>query len=255
MPIKNNERIIYYQNKYRIQRLKGVMCYAHIHYHMEITFVVKGRLTIECENSVMTLESGMGTVIMPYQMHGYSADDDTEMVVIEFDRFMIDEIVNTNRFREVRFNISKPTMQYILNVIEEYKYSEVHLKSIIYPLLCEFYAEHEVEKNRLQCGDLYQKTLKYIDDYFDDNINLKSAAEKIGCSYVYLSRIFAKTTGMTFTTYLNRYRILKSLAYLVNSDMNITEIAFKTGFETLRSYNREFKKIFNITPGEYRRNN
>lgn len=249
------ERKIYSLNQYRIQHLKGVMCYAHIHYHMEITFVVNGRLIIECEDCEMVLESGMGTVIMPYQMHGYSADSNTEVVIIEFNRFIIDELVNANSLREIRFNISKPTMLYILNMIEEYKNSEVHLKSIIYPLLYEFFAEHTVDKNRLECGELYQKALEYVDKCFDENINLKSVADEIGCSYVYLSRIFSKTTGMTFTTFLNRYRILKSLAYLVNSDMNITEIAFKTGFETLRSYDREFKKIFNVTPGEYRRNN
>ena len=60
---------------------------------------------------------------------------------------------------------------------------------------------------------------------------------------------------MNFTDYVNHYRIQLAREYLSETDKNITEIADLCGFDTIRNFNRIFKKECEMTPGEYRRLN
>lgn len=245
--------IIYNPPGYRIQHLIGVRCYTHLHHLAEITIVIRGSLTITFEKSETVLKAGQAMLIMPYSMHGYKSDDgDSEIIIIEFERLMFNELAGAVGFQRICFETSHTAIDYILSVLDNENRSSVHLKSIIYPLIFDMRSEIFEKDSAAQNGEIYQAALKYIDEHFDEKINLKTAAEQIGCSYVHLSRIFSKSTGISFTAYLNRFRIVKSVYDLLYTELGITEIAYRNGFETLRSYNREFKKNFGISPGEYR---
>lgn len=249
-----NDDIFLNPDAYQIQHLHNVKCYDHLHYQTELAFVLVGKLTIKHEMSEVVLNANEGMFIMPYEIHGYKSEEGTEAVIINFNRLMIDELANRNGFGGVPFGISAGTISYVKSMLSEKRESIVFLKSIIYSVLVDFFEEYKYVETALRGGEIYHAALDFIDNNFGDDINLKTAAEHIGCSYVHLSRIFSKSTGISFTSYLNRYRIVSSVADLRLTDLNITEIAYKNGFGTLRSYNREFKRIFNMTPGEYRKN-
>ena len=55
------------------------------------------------------------------------------------------------------------------------------------------------------------------------------------------------------TLYLNNYRIDRAKDLLVNSQILIKDIGFKTGFNTIQNFNRVFKKATSMTPNEYRK--
>ena len=65
--------------------------------------------------------------------------------------------------------------------------------------------------------------------------------------------ILRKKTGMTFVEYVNATRIAEAETLLLETNDNITEIAYTIGFSSVQTFNRVFKQIRNINPTEYRK--
>jgi xylan 1,4-beta-xylosidase len=57
---------------------------------------------------------------------------------------------------------------------------------------------------------------------------------------------------MSFTEFLNSYRLDAALALLTETDKDITEIALESGFQSIRSFNEYFKSRIGTTPVKYR---
>jgi two-component system, response regulator YesN len=96
-------------------------------------------------------------------------------------------------------------------------------------------------------------TMKYIEDNFTDkSLNLAKAADSIGSNPSYLSRIFSRETGVSFQEYLTRLRIKASKELIGASAMPLYRIAEQTGFGSVLSFNRAFRKHEGCSPGEYR---
>jgi len=69
------------------------------------------------------------------------------------------------------------------------------------------------------------------------------------------SRLFKLYTGKSLPDYINELRINYAKVLLAECNESIVTIAFKTGFESLSTFNRAFHKLLNITPTIYRKNN
>jgi AraC-like DNA-binding protein len=69
---------------------------------------------------------------------------------------------------------------------------------------------------------------------------------------VAFSRFFKSRTGQTFIDMLNEIRLGHASRMLIETTNNITEIAYKCGFNNMSNFNRIFKKRKNCTPKEFR---
>jgi AraC-like DNA-binding protein/mannose-6-phosphate isomerase-like protein (cupin superfamily) len=98
---------------------------------------------------------------------------------------------------------------------------------------------------------IIKNTRKYIEENYVD-ATLSGAAEYVGLSYSYFSRVFNSYFGMSFSNYLNLVRVNESLKLLVNDEMDITEVALTVGFTSTSYYIHTFKKIKNISPNHFR---
>ncbi len=97
-----------------------------------------------------------------------------------------------------------------------------------------------------------QKALKYLEEYYTQDITLDQISCEVNLSRFYFSRLFRKTTGMNFNTYLNRIRADKAEELIRDTRKSILEIAYETGFVSIRTFNRSFKAIKGITPHSLR---
>lgn len=94
----------------------------------------------------------------------------------------------------------------------------------------------------------------YIQDNFESKIKVKDIAEMINMTEVSFSRFIKKRTGKTFIEYLNDLRIGYASRWLIENDLSISEIAYKSGFNNFSNFNRNFKNSRGCTPTEYRKN-
>ncbi|MGP4079981.1 bifunctional transcriptional activator/DNA repair enzyme AdaA [Pseudalkalibacillus sp. R45] len=100
--------------------------------------------------------------------------------------------------------------------------------------------------------EIVEKAVNIIHQYYDEKIQLKDLAYKVGVSPFYLNRIFRTKTGITPHMYIEKIRIHKSMTLLSTTSLTSTEIAYKIGYDSLSSFYKAFKRVTNSSPKEYR---
>lgn len=85
-----------------------------------------------------------------------------------------------------------------------------------------------------------------------DHLSLSRVARKVNVSAAYFSELFHKSTGMTFTDYVARVRVEKVKHLLQNPRLQVSTIAYDTGFRSLSQFNRVFKAATGTSPRAYR---
>jgi YesN/AraC family two-component response regulator len=95
------------------------------------------------------------------------------------------------------------------------------------------------------------RALAYIDGHYREQISLETCAGDVGMSYAHLSRIFKKEPALSFSEYLNHFRVSKAKILLAGKKMAIKQIVDETGFANYNYFFRVFKDVEGITPVEY----
>lgn len=93
---------------------------------------------------------------------------------------------------------------------------------------------------------------KYIKENYQKPLQLNDVAEAIGLNSAYLSSIFKKEVGQSFTSYLNEHRINISKNKLRITNQSVKEISTSVGFLDSNYYTKVFKSLVGMTPSEYR---
>ncbi|MBR6726869.1 MAG: helix-turn-helix transcriptional regulator, partial [Clostridia bacterium] len=83
-------------------------------------------------------------------------------------------------------------------------------------------------------------------------ITMQDVARAIGYDHHYLSNLVQKGLGTTFRTLLNEYRISHAQYLLISGQDTVVSIADACGYDSLCSFNRNFKEITGTTPTAYR---
>jgi len=99
-----------------------------------------------------------------------------------------------------------------------------------------------------------QNALQYIQNSLDEALDPEKIAAQAHYSLSHFHRIFKGMFGETLGEHVRRLRLERAAQQLVYSDKSITIIAFDAGYETLESFSRAFKNIFQDSPSKYRVN-
>lgn len=100
---------------------------------------------------------------------------------------------------------------------------------------------------------LIENIKSYAEDTFAYDISISQLASSMHYNEKYLGRIFKKETGKSFNEYVNIRRARYAAQMLTESNDSITAIASKSGFNSVSYFNRVFKKIYKVSPNEYRK--
>ncbi|NMO97249.1 AraC family transcriptional regulator [Paenibacillus lemnae] len=97
-----------------------------------------------------------------------------------------------------------------------------------------------------------QAVLRYLNENYRESLQLPDVAASFDISPYYLSRLFKKTTGFTFSDYMNLLRIKEAQRLLRESDIPITDIAWQAGFGNFSHFGKMFKRTVHTSPRQYR---
>jgi AraC-like DNA-binding protein len=99
-----------------------------------------------------------------------------------------------------------------------------------------------------------KRILEYIGkNYADSELDLDRVCRETGVNRNRLSAILKEEVGTTFKGHLTDLRLSEANRALSETDLQVTEIAYKVGFGNVSHFNRVFKEHFEITPVEFRR--
>ncbi|CAG8998973.1 MAG: hypothetical protein CENE_00937 [Candidatus Celerinatantimonas neptuna] len=115
-------------------------------------------------------------------------------------------------------------------------------------------AENKINDiNRLSILKDIRQLMDETKIYRDPNLTLKTLARKLGIPMRKISEAINQHTHQNVSQFINQYRIEYAKQQLTTSSSPITEIFMDAGFYTKSNFNREFLRITQQTPSDYRR--
>ncbi len=87
------------------------------------------------------------------------------------------------------------------------------------------------------------------------DLNLNKVSRMVNANYSYVSRLFKKELGVSFTEYINRERMKRAIPLIFDKQKSIEDIAINAGFRDTQHFERVFKNFYNCSPLHYRKNN
>lgn len=254
----------------------------HLHNEIEWLYAVTGNMTIFVMDETIILHPGEIIIINSYVVHSTMNDSvENNVCLVQFNPDVL--IHNTliseykyaipfmcqDRFRylviqseadEQKHELAKLLLETASEFLKKPIGYEIMIKSNLYKLLALLYRyrlvdyqQPEETGRRIQIKAKMTKVINYIEQHFDESIEVSQMAELVSLNTDYFSRVFKSVTGQSFIQYLNTVRISIAEKLLLSTDRQITDILVETGFSSLSYFNRTFKKLKQCCPSDYRK--
>lgn len=149
---------------------------------------------------------------------------------------------------ERQLNEDDPTTTKALHNVAEL---EIWLEKVMdaFIQVCQYVNEHKKSSNLV----LIDNVLQIVQTSFpDSNLSLERVADKMDISRVYLSQFFKEQTGVNFSDYLEQQRMKHARELLRTTELTVQEIAEQSGYNSLNTFGRAFKRIHGLSPSSYR---
>lgn len=249
---------------------------THWHTAVEIIMPIINIYTIIIGKTTYKLKEGDILFIPPGELHELIAPNDGIRRILLFDFSLIS---NLRGFSNAITVMSQPRLinettapdiypqmkQLFDNITQEYTGNN-HLKeAAIYALIIQmFVLLGRKYMNTVNCfPDLklnkqkeyiekFNLIFDYINNNFMEDISLDIIANVAGFSKFHFSRLFKQFTDMSYYDYLNQRRVKEAEKLLLNPNLSITEIAMRSGFSSISTFNRVFKSFKECTPTEFK---
>lgn len=125
------------------------------------------------------------------------------------------------------------------------------IKSSIHALTVAVNKIPALAQNKPQTDDRIVEMINYIQANYQ-NVTLESIANKFHLSEAYVSKLIKEKSGKTFSEHIINVRMKKAKVLLKNGNMTVENIALAVGYQNPEHFNRQFKKLFKMTPIQYR---
>ena len=265
--------------KYWLSHYPNMCAASHWHDDVEFIFILKGRMLYSINGTEYLLEQGQCMFVNSRQLHyGYAKEQmDCEFLCMLLHPSLLsqDETIKATfvdaicQNSSLPYQILKPTtswhMEIILHIKTIYEDCQKEKPGFELAVLSNFYSlwhilyqnisNIEVVKERKV--DKKMESLHGMIGFIQRNFTHKISLNEIalaGC--VCRSQccdIFKAILGVSPIQYLLTYRIEKSLEFLRNSSLSVTDIALQCGFNSSSYYTELFHKSLHCTPSEYKK--
>jgi AraC-like DNA-binding protein/quercetin dioxygenase-like cupin family protein len=249
----------------------------HYHPEFELTYILTSHGVRYVGNSMENFQDNDLVLIgsnLPHCWINAEEHQQSSAIVIYLKKEFVDcEWMKTNEFAQVSqlFELSKKGVKFSKDVA-------LKLKQLFFQLLTAQPFEkmilllqilHELaqtKKSHTLCDQGFTYNLntsnneriniiyKYIQQHYHEKISLTDIATEVHMSEEYFSRYFSKVMKKTFFEYLNEYKINRACKLLIETDKQISEICYDSGFESIPFFYRQFKRFKLCQPKSYRLN-
>ncbi|OHX66344.1 AraC family transcriptional regulator [Flammeovirga pacifica] len=245
----------------------------HLHPEYELTYIVKSNGSRYVGNNVNDYHPGELVLLGPNLPHCWKDDsndeDNVESLVFQWPKELIDPLFSFSDIKYVFQNVDRGILfenpdsinikEKMLAIIEA-NHWERYAKFIT--LLGEL---HQLKVKEILAGESYSYdsskdtnnridiVQNFVEKNFSRKIKLSEIAEELNMTEQSFSRFFSKNMQRPFFVYLNEYRINRVSRLLLETDMQVAEIGYTCGYESLPFFYQQFKKFKVYSPLEFRK--
>ncbi len=249
----------------------------HWHSTVEIVMPLVNGYTVTINKTVYHLKENEILIIPPGELHALTPPDSGYRLVLLFDLSSLNKFKGFTRlfsFFSYSSLITSDAMPEIyererallLQIAEEYADGGDLAEPSILALLIQFFVHlardtkdtvpaslpaMQPNKQR-EYIEKFNIVFDYIEQHYTEDISLEEVASQIGFSKFHFSRLFRQFTDTAFYDYLCARRIKAAETLLLDPNLPITEVALQSGFASISTFNRVFKKFKECTPTEFK---
>lgn len=229
----------------------------HAHEGVELIYVKSGHIHTVMSGVSYTLTAGQLHVVFPNSIHHHKNTDADAMFCI-FPISTLPEFKNTlyNKVPHppVLPNPNPEAIEFLEKLVySKEKYKPEARRGILMAAFSLILEDLTLIDSDAAQNARIGEILAYCDTHCTENLTLDSVAKSLLISKSTISHTFSEKFRIGFRDYINSCRLRQSLRLLTQDDLSVTEIAYASGFESIRTFNRAFKKEFQLSPLQYKK--
>lgn len=227
----------------------------HFHKNFEIIYALEGNMSVSVGGKKYELLQGDLAMVLSNQVHGFSVPDGSQAIVIVFAEEFVPKFashIKGLQGESAVFHLSDTVFSLMKDKLVDKKGSIFMKKACFYAICDEYLASTELRDRQDSKEEAIVNILDWVSQHYAEDISLNEAANIFGYEYHYLSRLLNRSYNINFTQLVNGYRIEKAIELLQDTELSITDIAFMSGFQSIRNFNLAFKNTLGKSPKDYR---
>lgn len=225
----------------------------HLHQSFELILIETGEMTVTVDGIPYSLREGDCVLIFPNQTHILESACSRHTLFI-FSPRIIQAFFTEKKGLLPQRNDFHPTDALHTSLLALASDASLYaIKGALYSACAQFDAHAEYRTASGERADLLTQIFVLTEASFGGDCGLTAIARGLGYNPEYISRFFKKKTGISYHAYVNARRLSHAAYLLTNTDKSCLQAAMECGYASLRSFNRNFKLHFGVTPGEYKR--
>ena len=226
---------------------------AHLHGNFEFILVTQGEMTVTVDHTPYRLTAATALLIFPNQLHELLTPEQSRHFLCIFSPKLVQAYGNIFLNKIPKCNLFRPSEDLMRRVLALRGEEGILVtKALLYLLCGEFDAVAKYEDREGDRNALLPRIFRFVEAHYQGDCSLGALAVETSYHYAYLSGYFKKSVGISYAEYVNRYRVNQACYLIRNTDHTILQTALDCGYDSLRSFNRNFKMIVGMTPSEYR---
>ena len=237
----------------------------HWHNHIEILYVLEGKIDFKIEQRKYVLGDGDMIIINSEVIHSSKLCGHARYILLqvplsafegvyeEIENVVLKERPTSLEAEKLFAYLSKM----LKSVDDKRQENRIKFVSLLYDFFYQLLSLYKVEQKKSGAASYYginriSPVMAYVEKEFRNKISLGDAADILNVTPEHMCRLFKKYTDMTFNEYLMSLRISAFYQMLQNSDQKISVIMDECGLTNYKVFIREFKKTFGKTPEQVR---
>ena len=248
----------------------------HTHNFLEFVYIVSGTAEYHLGDKEGTLSAGDYFVVDYNTAHDYLSSERNLSVIncLFLPEFVHETMKGIGSFNELceRYfmritgrRINGPTANQIFkgngktaelfkDMLCEYTQKKAGYLHIVRFILCRIIVETVREiGSRKNISNTTEEIMNVVEKNFPKKLSLGEFAKDMHYSLPYISALFKKETGFSFTDYLQNRRLEEACRLLKETSLPISEIAERVGYQNIKFFGKLFKKFTGLSPREYRK--
>lgn len=234
-------------------------CPLHMHRQVELFYILDGQLDCTIGNQTKTLTSGMLSIAFPDIVHRTNTSGHSEALMLIFSPDLLPDFCQefsslqpADAFLTDKA-VTAPLYEHMAAIHQCIRHNrDIRMaKGYLTLLLSSLFQNLKLTEQRTVKSDICQEIARYMYAHYLEDISLTGLAGALGYSKYHVSHIFKNKFGCSFSDYLGNLRAEHAMGLLSATDLSITEICYASGFNSQRTFYRNFERIYKMPPRQF----
>lgn len=248
------------KSTFTASRIGGLTKAPHIHPHLELIYLTEGSAIAHADTGSFLLEAGGLYLSFPNQIHFYHGLSPLKGYMMIFSPDLIQDFKKAFEKQvpvdsvlpaaKLPPDLSEQIEKIVAAFQSELPLKEVIMKGYLMAILAAILPKFTMTE-ATATQDTVKVLLTYCIENYTEPLSLDKVSQELHLSKYYICHVFKERMGIGFAEFINNLRIEHARG-LLSRGSKITDVAYASGFSSIRTFNRVFANIVGMAPSAFK---